>query len=73
MKELLGHWLGGVGRVSEGPRMWVSVSWVALRERYKGLAWDGRGGFGQKADGEFYALSNVLPHCVGGMGWLEGR
>ena len=32
----------------------------------------GWGGFDQKGDREFYALSNVSPRCVGGMGWLEG-
>ena len=40
--------------------------WVALRGPRTG--W--RAGFGRKGDREFYALSNVSPHCVGGMGWF---
>ena len=43
---------------------------VALRGRYKGLA---GGGVLIERETEFYTLSNVSPHCVGGMGWLEGR
>ena len=33
----------------------------------------GVGDLVERQTGKFYALSNVLLHCVGGMGWLEGR
>ena len=47
--------------------MGLIESWVALRGPC--IGWGA--GFGRKGDREFYALSNVSPHCVGGMGWLE--